>query len=98
MNFLAKNNALTIGLVAIVLLGVGYLVFFANSEAEVPDTTSGAKTTPTEFRFIALEAQLSAIKLDTAILSDKRFLELVSLETPIDPEDKGREDPFAPLP
>lgn len=98
MNFLAKNNALTIGLVAIVVLGVGYLVFFANSGTQVADTTSDGKTTPAEFRFIALEAQLSAIKLDTAILSDERFLQLVSLETPIDPEDKGREDPFAPLP
>lgn len=98
MNFLAKNNALTIGLVVIVILGVGYLAFFANKDEQLADKTSNAKTTPEEFRFISLEAQLQSIKLDTSILTDPRFLKLVSLETPIDPEDKGREDPFAPLP
>ncbi len=98
MNLLGKNNALTIGLAVIVLLGVGYLAFFANQDDASSDPTPDGPVSPAEFRFIALQAELNEITLPTTILSDERFLALIDLETPIEPEDKGREDPFAPLP
>ncbi|HVW71625.1 MAG TPA: hypothetical protein VHB93_00545 [Candidatus Paceibacterota bacterium] len=92
---LAKNRGIIIGLGAIVLLAVAYLVFFSGSPSA--DLTSGAPTSPDEMYFVNLSGELSDISFDTTVLQDPRFMALTDIRTAVLPEQTGRPDPFAPI-
>ena len=97
MNFFSKNNALTIGLVAIVAIGVIYMLFFTGGEPVADVTADSVASSPQEFLFVSLASQLNTIDFDQAVLNDERFGKLIDLKTEILPEEMEREDPFAPL-
>lgn len=97
MNFLAKNNALTIGLAVVVLGGIAYLFFFTGNEAPADVTVDSVAGSPEELYFVSLASQLNTVDFNTGVLSDERFRALVDLKTEILPEVSGRADPFAPL-
>ena len=93
---LAKNKGIIIGLSAVVILAVIYLVFFDKSPA-ANLTTGSAGTSPDELYFVNLTSELSDISFDTAVLQDPRFTALTDIRTAILPEQSGRHDPFAPI-
>lgn len=98
MDFFSKNNALTIGLVAIVAIGVVYAFFFMGDDPTADVTADAAASSPQEFLFVSLASQLENIEFDQAVFRDERFSALIDLKTEILPEEMEREDPFAPLP
>ncbi|HVX91431.1 MAG TPA: hypothetical protein VHC20_07525 [Candidatus Paceibacterota bacterium] len=92
---LAKNKGIIIGLGAVVILAVVYLIFFDKSAS--PDLTSGTTSSPEELFFVNLSGELSDISFDTSVLDDPRFAALTDIRTAILPETTGRHDPFAPI-
>lgn len=93
---LAKNKSVIIGLGAVVIIAVIYLVFF-DKGAPAPDLSSDSSS-PAENYFVNLASELDTIDFDTTILSDARFNALTDIRTAILPETAGRPDPFAPIP
>ena len=97
MNFkLANNSSAIIGLVVVVVLGLGYVLFFSGSSAPPLSSTTIAGNAA-EQKFASLVTELAPITFDTKIFSDPRFAALVDMTTPVTPEPTGRTDPFAPL-
>jgi len=94
---LAKNKGIIIGLCAVVILAVIYLIFFDKTPSA--DLTAGgsAGTSPDELYFVNLTSELSDISFDKAVLEDPRFTALTDIRTAILPEQSGRHDPFAPI-
>jgi hypothetical protein len=96
MTYLKTHSTLFIGLAVVIVLGVGYLLFF-DTPAAPPLSATAAASTAAENQFAALVTQLASVTFDTRIFSDPRFTGLTDLTTPITPEASGRTDPFAPL-
>jgi hypothetical protein len=94
---LAKNKGIIIGLGAIILLAVGYLVFF-NQSPSANLTSSEGGGSPAELYFVNLSGELDDISFDMTVLNDARFNALTDIRTAILPETVGRPDPFAPIP
>ncbi len=94
---LAKNKGIIIGLGAVIILAVVYLLFF--DKAPTADLTSSTTTgSPAELYFVNLSGELDDISFDTTVLTDPRFNALTDIRTAILPETSGRPDPFAPIP
>lgn len=91
-----KLNVVTFIIVTLALAVGGYWYFFAGVGDESFLASSTAEN-PAQAQFQSLTSQLGPISFDTSIFSDSRFTSLVSLATPITPEESGRLDPFAPL-
>ena len=91
-----QTNGILIVLALLVLGAAGYLLFGARSP-ESALAPAGASASAAEVEFLNLAAQIGTATLNTAILSDPRFLALQDLRTAIVPEESGRTDPFAPL-
>jgi hypothetical protein len=89
-----NKHIIIIGAILIGLVGVYF--FFSGNAFELPLTVAPAAD-PIEQEFIALTNKLSGISFDLDIFSDTRFMRLVSLSTPVQPEPIGRLDPFARL-
>lgn len=92
-------NANTIFLVVatVVVLGGLYWFFFGSSAAQPPLSATKSQN-QAQAQFDALVGELGPITFDLTILKDPRFLGLVDLSTPIQPEQQGRRDPFSPIP
>lgn len=89
-----RQNALLVALP--LMLVFAYWYFFTGPSSTTPLSVS-TTSSPAGQQFIELSGKLNALNFNTAIFQDPRFTALVSLETPITPENKGRVDPFAPL-
>src|SRR4051812_22867094 len=92
---LAKNKGIIIGLGAIVVLAVIYLVFF--DKAPTADLSTETSGSPAELYFVNLAGELDTISFNTTVLSDARLNALIDIRTAILPETSGRPDPFAPI-
>lgn len=96
-----KINSNTIFLIIATLVVAGglYWYFFSGGRAADGGTlVAGSPTSQAQAKFEVLIGQLGPISFDLSILSDPRFLGLVDLSVPIEPEPQGRKDPFAPIP
>jgi hypothetical protein len=93
---LSKNKSIMIGLGALVILLVVYLVFFDNGDT-ANLTAAGGGASPAELYFVNLSGELDTVAFDTAVLEDPRWNALVDIRTAIVPETPGRADPFAPI-
>ena len=93
MQSLFKNLAFAFSLA--LLLWLGYIVFFQNSDSAVVSTASNEATVAAS-AFVAKLAELKEIKLDadSAILSDPRFQSLIDQHQNVDPQPFGRPNPF----
>lgn len=96
MEFL-KQHATSIIVVLVIAIGFAvYSVFFkkeALPDGVVAETIEG---TPGD-DLIAVLHQLKAINLDGAIFSENSFKGLIDFSLDLEPEDKGRANPFAPI-
>jgi hypothetical protein len=92
-----KINVTAFIVVTLALIAGVYWFFFAGSgnDAFIQGTVID---NPAQAQFQSLASQLDPITFDTSIFSDPAFTSLVDLTTPITPEEKGRLDPFAPIP
>lgn len=93
---ISRTVAVIIFLVVVVGAAVAYTVM-QDPNADATVTVEGAGTTASEANFITLASELDAIRFDTTILSDPRFLSLQNINTAITPEPVGREDPFGSI-
>lgn len=93
---ISRTIAIFIVLGLIVLAAIGYTLMQGGSEDDVILTDDGAATA-SEANFITLASELDAIRFDTTVLSDPRFIGLADIHTAITPEPQGRADPFGPL-
>ncbi|MFZ1987810.1 MAG: hypothetical protein WAV21_02130 [Minisyncoccia bacterium] len=98
MDFISKNRSVVIGLGAIVIIAVGYLLFSGSAAPAADLTMSNEAASPAELFFVNKASELGTIEFDTTVLSDPRFLALIDMKTVILPETAGRPDPFAPIP
>jgi hypothetical protein len=90
----SRQEILLTTLVILALL-FAYIQFYPETAEQ--SITVMPEASEAEQQFISLSSQLDAITIDTKILSDPRFLELVDIATPVLPEDAGRTDPFFPF-
>lgn len=79
------------------IAGGAYWYFFTGTGNERPLTAVGVTTNEAQQKFQILAGQLKSITFSTKVLDDPRFMSLVDLTTPIEPEPTGRIDPFAPI-
>jgi hypothetical protein len=95
--FASKNLNITLSAVAIVVLLAGvYWYFFAGVSAASSPLTQSAILIGNP-SLSSLTSRLDSVTFDTAIFSDPRFASLKDISTPVNPEPKGKKDPFAPL-
>jgi hypothetical protein len=93
---LTKNKNLLYGAGAVILIAVGYFVFFSGGSS-APDVAATAPASPAELLFINLAGELDPVSFNGGILTDPRFTALTDIRTAVLPETTGRTDPFAPL-
>lgn len=92
-----KSNT-TILIVATLVVAAGaYWYFFTGTGNQPPLSTTLATSNSAQMQFQTLLSQLQTISFNTSIFKDSRFMALVDLTTPIQPETLGRLDPFAPV-
>ena len=91
-----KLNVITF-VIGTLALAVGVYWFFFAGAGNQAFLTSSTAQNPAQEQFQQLVSQLGPISFDTSIFADSRFTSLVSLATPVTPEESGRLDPFAPL-
>lgn len=97
--FYHKKNIL----IGILVLGVaGYLnVFQKETQAQetliTPDVSVVAENDQQGQEILSLLADLKRIRLDGSIFSDPLFQSLQDFSVELNPEPKGRQNPFAPL-
>ncbi len=98
-----SNNKKIIIAGIIVFAVFAYAHAFQNeTQAQEPlialDTTSsGGGTNQQGQEILALLADLKKVRLDESIFSDPKFQELQDFSMELNPEPKGRPNPFAPL-
>lgn len=93
------NSNTTILIIAtLIVAGGAYWYFFTGTGNEPPLTEALTTNNPAQMQFQALVSTLQPISFSTGIFDDPRFMVLVDLTTPIQPEISGRLDPFAPVP
>lgn len=89
-----------IGGVAIIaaVFALGYAWMSGGGVAVVPvDAVSVDKTGNGNVDFLSSLVNLKYIELDTSIFKDRTFASLFDLGVAIDPQPKGRDNPFAPI-
>lgn len=92
-----NSNTISIILVTILIALGAYWFFFTGTGNEPPITAVGATGNTAQMKFQVPLSQLQSITFSTQIFQDPRFMALVDLTTPIEPESSGRIDPFAPV-
>lgn len=93
------NSNTTILIIAtLVVAGGAYWYFFTGTGNEPPLTETPTTSNQAQMQFQVLVSTLQPISFSTDIFDDPRFMALVDLTTPIQPETSGRLDPFAPVP
>ena len=90
-----KTNPVTLIIVTLVVAAGAYW-FMSTGEGEQPALTTSSSQNAAQTQFQVLVSELQPISFDTAIFENPRFVALVDLTTPIQPEASGRPDPFAP--
>lgn len=91
-----KLNVVTLVIVTLALIAGAYWFLFMGAEDQSLLSVTDAQN-PAQEQFQRLTSQLGPISFDSSIFSDPKFTSLVSLATPVTPEESGRLDPFAPL-
>jgi hypothetical protein len=85
----------------IIVAFFGFQMFFSPGTAIPEGAVAVDMSVNAQFaegqKILALLEQLSKIKLDPAIFSDKVFVSLVSFEKPIGDQAVGRPNPFMPI-
>ena len=90
------DSNITLTIVGTLIVAAGaYWDFFTGTGTDAPLTTDASQNAA-QVHFQTLIAQLPA-SFDTAIFSEPNFLVLVDITVPIEPENSGRIDPFAPF-
>ncbi|OGG78522.1 hypothetical protein A3A36_00490 [Candidatus Kaiserbacteria bacterium RIFCSPLOWO2_01_FULL_52_12b] len=90
------DSNITLTIVGTLIVAAGaYWYFFTGTGTDAPLTTDASQNAA-QVHFQTLIAQLPA-SFDTAIFSEPNFLVLVDITVPIEPENSGRIDPFAPF-
>ena len=90
-----KTNTILIIVGALVLAGGAYYYFFTGTSTDAALSSTPAPS-PAQLKFEQLSGQLPS-SFSTDIFKDPRFLGLVDITQPIQPDPIGRLDPFAPL-
>lgn len=92
-----NSNTITIIIATLAIMGGAYWYFFTGTGNEAPLSETIATGNEAQMQFQALVSTLQPISFSVSIFSDPRFMALVDLSTPIEPETAGRLDPFAPV-
>lgn len=101
-----NHNTKTISFSIVILLLATYAHTFlpetkAQEEAlvspEVVSAGSGVVSTQAGGEMLALLASMRTIRLDESLFSDPKFQSLQDFSVSLNPEPKGRPNPFAPL-
>lgn len=93
-----KSNTIILIIASVAIAAIAFWYFAGQEGTEAPLTESiPSLENPAQTQFQILVSQLQPISFDTDIFSDPRFISLVDLTTPIEPEVAGRNDPFAPI-
>jgi hypothetical protein len=85
-------------IIAAVIVAAGAYWFFSMRSDNALPLTADTQENVAQTRFKVLVSQLAGITFDTKLFSDSRFMGLIDLSTPVEPETSGRLDPFAPIP
>ncbi|MGC9602468.1 MAG: hypothetical protein ABSE76_01875 [Minisyncoccia bacterium] len=94
MNFLKQNKITIGGIIAVLLLGYIYIVYFSGSST--PALTSTDTDTALSQNLLVTLQNLQTIKLDNSIFSDPAFISLTDFGVTIPPQAVGNPDPFLP--
>ncbi len=98
---LTKYKNLIIAVAVIVLLFVGYSMYFKDDGENGFLTSTNQSTTDSANALgadiIRAINQIDSLDLDASVLSHSVLVRLVDKTQVIDPQDKERENPFAPL-
>lgn len=98
MDATPKKNLTIIASVGVVILGIGYLLFFKSGG--LPQDLVQAPATPiseAQRSFLVLLQELKQVSFDTSFFQDPYFASLRTVDFSVTPETKGKKDPFAPL-
>lgn len=93
MDFIKKNKAAIISILAVGLLVWVYMTYFQGSSATL--TATAPDTTVSSSLLVTL-GSINTIKLDNRIFSDPVFVSLSNFGVTIPTPQPGRADPFAP--
>lgn len=93
---LSRNTIITIVLFLVLLLAAAYYLFGAKQD-NLMVVQETAAASDVELRFLTLASSIQPLRLDTGLLSDVRFRQLVDIRTRVSIEAEGRANPFAPL-
>ena len=94
-----ETSALGLVAAAVLVLAVGYYIYSQNvstpTDAAVFDTTVTSQIVGQDI--LALVEKLRTVSLNPAIFSSTLFNNLRDYSIPINPEARGRPNPFAPI-
>jgi len=93
---LSRNTIIAIAVIGVLLLVAAYYLFGGKQDnfAVVEETTAASDV---ELRFLTLASTIQPLRLDTELLTNARFVQLVDIRTRVSTEAEGRANPFAPL-
>ncbi len=97
------KRAINILIIILVVFGIGYVVyssFISNAPSQSGVTATGFLDNPSLVQgreFLAALSNLKSLKLDDKIFSSPDFLSLQDFTSVIEPQPKGRINPFAPV-
>ncbi len=91
---ISRNTIILAVLGILVLAAAAYVTFGGTSGSAVVSTAPASEA---ELKFLGLTSRIDPVELDTSILEDARFKALRDIRIGINPETKGRADPFGPL-
>ena len=91
-----NSNTIFLIIATLIVAAGAYWYFFTGTGNQPPLTAMSATSNQAQMQFQSLVSELQPISFDTAIFENPRFMALVDLTTPIQPEASGRPDPFAP--
>jgi len=85
-----------------VVVVVGMIAYFYYSGGQSPAATTLSSTDSSGAvvgeQVLSLLAQISMLRIDTSLFSDRAYQSLVDHTVPIPVQNVGRANPFAPLP
>lgn len=98
MNFFKQHKNIILGLIAVVLLFVGYVVLFGGEDdgaALTSESPSGESAVGSDLLTLLLE--LNSLELNATIFENPLFQQLQDFSQELVPEPVGRNNPFAPV-
>lgn len=100
MNFFKKYKIAILSILLVVILGIGYSVFFVG-ESDTASLVSDRVGSPGDVvvgkNLLALLLTLQSIDLKEDIFTDPAFRRLEDFSLELAPQSVGRVNPFAPL-